>query len=411
MKSKLCLLILLLAPLAHAQQPCLHPDLHAAAQQVKAIQTQLLAYRLKEEMDESVPPPLQANISAFKDALASLADSALHCASPSPNPKLVESTLAKLLNATKPEKQVVYDPNKPPQLDHIYGDEMTIKVTAPPKPPNLILVELGFDIPCGDDSMLLVFESRSGQWQQALRWQSGNYDEISGAFGDFFQYQILPQKDSASWLLAVAHGNPWCTSRWSGFGLDVVQPSADAIPQQVLFNLSTEYVRETDPVMKLTPDGFQLRVEGASLDMNFMTRPEFFTYRVSGKQIVRVQPVANNGRDFVDEWLRSPWADVQAWSAPSASASLEPTHQKIWSLRDPKAKDWPSFTYGPVRTCTDSKAHFQVELDEEWFENQKTRPDKPTFFHIQTGINSFTMLSASAQPDPRCTGPDIMAKH
>ena len=55
--------------------------------------------------------------------------------------------------------------------------------------------------------------------------------------------------------------------------------------------------------------------------------------------------------------------------------------------------------------------YFQVELDEEWFENQKTRPDKQTFFHIQTGINSFTMLSASAQPDPRCTGPDIMVKH
>jgi hypothetical protein len=405
---------LLLVPALWAERTCSQPDLQLAAQHAKAVQAELLAYKLQGEMDESVPATLQAQISAFKESLAALADAALKCAPDDANPKLIESMLAKLLNANKPVVNEVYDPKKPPQLDHIYGDGITVKVTASAKLPSLFLVEFGFDIACGNDSMLLAYERGNDHWQQALRWQSGNYEDVSGAFGDFFQYQILQPSDSTSWLLAVAHGRPWCTSRWSGFHLDVVQPSARSTPQQTIFDLSADYVRfEIDPTMKLTPGGFQLRMEAGSLDITFMTRPVIYRYRVSGKQFTRIQPIANNGRDFVDEWLQSPWTDAQRWTAPEGLPTLEPVYKKIAALRDPKAKEWPSFTYGPVRSCTDSPSHFQVELDEGWWvEQQKDwRPDKPTFFHIQEGENSFTILSASDKPDPRCTGHDIMPKH
>jgi hypothetical protein len=393
-----------------AQPPCTQADLHAAAQRVKAIQTQLLAYKLKEDMDESVPPPLQANISAFKDALASLADAALQCTPASANPKLIESTLAKLLDANQPVKQEVYDLKKPPQLDQIYGGRITVKVTAPPKSPNLLLVEFRFDIECSFDSLLLVYETREGHRRQSLRWQSGNYDDVSGAFGDFFQYQVLPQGNSTDWLLVVGHGNPWCSSNMSGYHIDVLRPDGNVRPH-ALFHKDITYNRSYDPSMRCTADGFELRLEVYTPDTNIIFRPGVYRFHVTPTEFVRVQPIALNGRDFVDEWLKSPWSDAQAWIAPSASAVLKPIHEKINTLEDPNTKDPPSFTYGPVRTCTDSKAHFQVGLDEEWFENQQTRPDKPTYFEIQTGINSFTMLSASAQPDPHCTGPDIMAKH
>jgi hypothetical protein len=162
----------------------------------------------------------------------------------------------------------------------------------------------------------------------------------------------------------------------------------------------------------MTPakNGFQLRMEVFTPDTNFITRPGVYCYRVTSTEFERIQPIALNGRDFVDEWLQSPWSDAWKWSAPSASAKLEAIHKKIETLEDPNAKDRPNLTYGPVRTCSDSKAHFQIELDEEWFENQQTRPDKPTFFQIQEGKNSFTMLSASGQPNSHCTGPDIMPK-
>jgi hypothetical protein len=409
MKSKVCLLIFLLAPFAHADQPCPQPDLHTAAQQVKAVRAQLLAFKVQSEQDEAVPESLQAQIRKFKDSLGSLADAELRCVPPNADPKIIEARLAKLLGANKPVKEEVYDPKKPPQLDHIYGDGITVKVTTPTKSPHLFVVEFRFDIACSFDSVLLVYEPREGHWQQSLRWQSGNYDDVSGAFGDFFQYQVLQQKNSAGWLLVAGHGNPWCSSNMSGFGVDVLQPVQSARPR-ALFHKDITYSRATDPVMKQTTDGFELRMEVYTPDTTLITRPGIYRYRVTATEFERVQPIALNGRDFVDEWLQSPWSDSKNWSATTGLPQLEAVHPKFEFLEDPKTKDWPSFTYGPVRTCSDSKAHFQVELDEEWFENQKTRPDKPTYFQIQTGINSFTMLSASAQPDPHCTGPDIMPK-
>jgi hypothetical protein len=356
---------------------------------------------------------LQTRILVFKESLVALADTALQCAPEGVNPKQFESSLAKLLDANKPVINEVYDPKKPPQLDHIYGDEIDVKVTVQANAPKLLLVKIGFGIACGGDSLLLVFEKRDGSWSNAIRWQSDDYNDISGAFGDFFAYQVMPQKDSEGWNLAVAHGHPWCTSRWSGFDLDVIQPSTDNAPQRVFFHKNSGYVRDTDPIMKIVPEGVQLRVETGSLDMGLMTRPVIYRYRISGKQVDRIQPIANNGRDFVDEWLQAPWSDSTHWSLPSALVDLEATHKRIETLNDPKSKETPSFTYGPVRSCSDSSSHFQVEFDEGWWvEGQKDwRPDKPTYFQIQQGKNSFTMLSASGKPDPHCTGHDIMPKN
>ena len=324
MKSKVCLLIFLLAPFAHADQPCPQPDLHTAAQQVKAVRAQLLAFKVQSEQDEAVPESLQAQIRKFKDSLGSLADAELRCVPPNADPKIIEARLAKLLGANKPVKEEVYDPKKPPQLDHIYGDGITVKVTTPTKSPHLFVVEFRFDIACSFDSVLLVYEPREGHWQQSLRWQSGNYDDVSGAFGDFFQYQVLQQKNSAGWLLVAGHGNPWCSSNMSGFGVDVLQPVQSARPR-ALFHKDITYSRATDPVMKQTTDGFELRMEVYTPDTTLITRPGIYRYRVTATEFERVQPIALNGRDFVDEWLQSPWSDSKNWSATRRKNCGSPT--------------------------------------------------------------------------------------
>jgi hypothetical protein len=408
-------IVLLLTPFARSEQLCSQTDLQTAIQRVKAIQSQLLAYKIQDEIDEGVPAPLQAQIRIFKESLAALADAALSCAKEDTNPKLIESTLTKLLDANKPATIEGYDPKKPPQFDQIYGDGIDVKVTASAIAPKVLLVDIHFGIECGYDSMLLVYELQSSHWQQVLRWQSGNYDLINGAFGDFFAYQLVQQSGSKNWNLAVAHGHPWCTSRWSAFDLDLIEPLRETGLPQVIFHKHVGYVRDTDPVMKAIPDGIQIRVETGSLDMSLMTRPAIYRYRVSGNQIDRVQPIAMNGRDFVDEWLQSEWSESKNWSSSSGLIELEAAYKKIKNIRnsDINTNENPNFTYGPVRDCSDSPSHFQVELDQGWWvEAQKDwRPDKPTYFQIQEGKNSFTMLSALDKPDPRCTGRDIMPKH
>jgi hypothetical protein len=364
-------------------------------------------------MDEEVPASLQAKIRAFKNALVTFSDSVLECEPPGRNPKKLESTMASLLDANQPAPpQQVYDPDKAPQLDHIYGDGLSVKVTAPENVPNLLLVDLGFNIACGDDSILLAYELRQSRWRRVLRWQSGNYTEVKDAFGDFFQYVALPSTNSDGFLLAAAHGSPWCTSRWSGFDLDLLEPSTPADSPKLLQHIENGYVRfEIEPVMKLAPGGFQLRLETGMIDMDLMTRIGIYRYRINGNHLQRVQPIANNGRDFVDEWLQSPWREAIMWSLPSGTNALKTLHDRIVDERNSNEQKSPSYFFGPVRKCADSPSHFQVQLDAEWFEKGGAwKPAPTTYFQIQEGKNSFIMLSAAERPDTRCSGPDLMPK-
>lgn len=415
------LLVLWIATSSLAQQPCVQAGGLNAVKQVKAAQAQLLAYKVNDGMDALVPPSLQAQLRDFKDALAAFADTVFACTPASADATTLQTAMAAALDANHPFVQGVYDPKKPPQLDQIYGADLNVKVTAPANIPQLRLVEFNFGIICGADSILLAYEHSNAGWTKSLRWQSPDYNEVLGAFGDSFQYQVFQPANSPSWLLATFHGAPWCTSRWSGFTLDLLQPAHDAVPQNVVMHRHDEYVRDTDPVLKLSPGGFQLRVETGSLDMDIMTRPAIYRFRVaSGKdsqfQIQRIQPIAMNGRDFVDEWLQAPWNESAQWSAPSGLTTLQQEYKEIAAIHDPNTPDGPSLTYGPVRSCSDSASHFQVELDQTRYINQtpvaqKPVAGKPTYFQIQEGTNSFTMLSASPASDPHCTGPDIMVKH
>ncbi len=392
-------------------QLCVPPDLKAPTQQVKTVQSRLLAFKLQEEMDEDIPAVLQSQIGSFKDAFTSFADAAIECAPANAGPKDLETTFAKLLDANKPEVQEVYDPKKPPQLDHIYGDGIQVKVTAPASVPHLLLVEFNFGIACGFDSVLLAYEWRSNEWKQVLRWQNGGYDSVGAAFGDFFEYQPLPQAGSKSWLIAVAHGHPWCTSNMSAFDVDLLQPSAVGAPQRTLFHRNLHYRRDTDPVMSAKPLGFELRMTGGSIDGSIVIRPVIYRFQQQGNTLIRVQPIAMNGRDFVDEWLQSTWTDASRWSAASRLAQLKRAHAPFAARDDSNDMEWPSASFGAVRGCDDDGAHYQVAADLDWIDkNGNSRDGGPINFQIEQGKNSFTMLSASSQPDPHCTGPDIMPK-
>ena len=409
-------------PTVRAQQLCAPADLHASALRAKALQAQLLAATVGfQDMDTNVARPLQIQIHAFKDTLATVAASSLQCLLETADAAALESTLAAALGANLPQAKpdgAADDQSTSPA--HVYGADLTVKVSRPSRPAGLLLVVFNFGIACGDDSMLLAYEFRGGRWQQAVRWQADDYDEISGAFGDFFDYQAIPierPEGAPQWLLAVAHGTPWCTSLMSGFEVNVIDPVRDLHPQKIIYTEKEGYHRGDVPAtMRIEPDGFELRMEAYSLDLSLVTRIAFYRYRFMGSpaggyQVERIQPIANNGRDFVDEWLQSPWGEAAKWAAPDGLAGLEPIHKRIEALRSPETKEWPTFTYGPVRACTDSATHFQVELDQEASEQAKPRPTPPTFFQIREGKNSFTLLSASTQHDPHCAGPDIMAKH
>jgi hypothetical protein len=385
------LLLLILTPTIWAQNPCSKTIVDNATK-AKAIRKKLLAIEVKE-LDMDIPAAAGAMILRLKDALAETIDAVMKCQAANADPKAIERQFAEALDVNQPEKP--FHPAAGPISSEVYGADWTISVRRPTNKPELIQAEAHFGIECGYDSILMIYEHQHGSWQRLLRWQSKEYKHIGGAFGDFFDSVILPQSGlGASMLVAVAHGTPWCTSRFSRFAIDVLQPGKD-LPQ-VLFKMEESFSRgDIGHSLKATRDGFELRIERSSLDLEgVFTRTGIFRYKVSEGKVERIQPIARNGRDFVDEWLQTDWKDASQWCAPDALQELKRVQSSM------KKEGWLDFHYGAVRACSNDSKHFQVEL-----ENQA---GKARYFQIRSGDNSFTMLSVTERADRHCKGQDIM---
>ena len=126
-----------------------------------------------------------------------------------------------------------------------YGSNLLIHVTRPT--PSTLAIESSFRIGCGDDSVLVLFASDESRWKELLVWQALPYKEISGAFGDFFVYSILPANPTHGLRVLAAHGRPWCTSRFSGFEMDLLAPQPTGGKPRVVWHTARGYSRGDAP--------------------------------------------------------------------------------------------------------------------------------------------------------------------
>jgi hypothetical protein len=386
---------LFLASQAAIAQTCSQEAIQKSASEVLSARKQLMATHINSgDIGVDVSPFTRAEIHTLKNALSDTTSEYLRCErSGFVDLKIMETALLKMMAVEEPKENAATTN---------YGRGLEIDITHPEKEPQLVAITISFGIECSKDSILLIYEHRAGTWQQALRWQSDDYSQISGSLGDFLEYVVLPQEQSGKWLVAAMHGNAWCTSRFSVFAVDLLQPARAAMPQRLLQHLDYGYSRDEDFVTKYRSDGFELRMNVNSLDTGLLTRHGIYRFRIADNRLERIQPIAMNGRDFVDEWLEVKWPDARRWSAAANIASLEKEHRRIRALHELHAKEIVLLSYGPVRPCSDDPKHFQVELD--------MSPEPASYFHIQQGNNSFVMLSAATQPDPGCKGADLMPK-
>jgi len=377
---------------AVAQQGC---TADAAVAQVKARQGELLK-QLVDGQSTEIPQALRTQLNGFKAALAAAVDAGVGCVAAGSDAATMQQSLARLLGANQPEKPFVASKGVPES--GIYGAELKVVVSTPANAAALRAIDVSYGIECGDDHMLFMYEAKPTGWQRVLVWQSGEYEEVSGAFGDWLLYSVIPGTASGDLRVAVAHGTAWCISRFSGFKVDLLAPRANGAVPRVAWHYGQGYVRETDPRMTTRAEGFEMRLDVATIESDQMVRKGIFRYKVVSDTVQRIRPIAVDGRGFVDEWLQSPWSEAKQWSL----AEGLPTFAKVHEAFERGRKDASVlYSYGPVRACQ-MKNRYLVEMDAE--------PGGSEFYTIESGPDSYTLVDYSTVQDERCSGPDLMKK-
>ena len=401
-----------------AQTPCSSAALADVAKQIHGIQDEL-KYIQVDGIDTRVPPAARDQLTRLKSALSCSADSALAHAGPPVDPLAIQNRLTEILSADSSGRAVVTNERLflGTGADPVpYGPDLSVRVSRSPNAAPLLVVDFSFDIECSDDHVLLVYTLRNGAWRRLMRWQAPPLKEISDAFGDFFVWTILTGSGGAdsSVRIVVAHGTPWCTSRFSGFKIDVLSAGSDPDSAMVVWHTERGYSRgDFIPTLRSWGDVFELRVNENAFDIDEFERRVIYRYRVDKDQGVRrIEPLAIHARGFVEEWLTAPWPEAASFSAEEAASELKAIHD-AFTKPDDLNRGFMAHRHGPVRACI-APGTFQVQVSSTL---EKFVPGKPGgesrtlpshFFHVREAQDGYVMLSAPTEPDPTCRGADLM---
>ncbi|HEX9198558.1 MAG TPA: hypothetical protein VF865_03300 [Acidobacteriaceae bacterium] len=255
--ASLLLLPILLFASAHAQSPCPPGDAAREAMLPLGLQNNLLAHKIAgDDFELDAPADVSRDIVMLRKTLDVATQAFFHCeAGDDSDPGSLQSKLSAFLHVKRSQHDESHD-----RADGIYGANLRIKVDTAKGLSNSVFVTLTFGIECGDDNILLLFTKETDQWRERLHWYSDKYTKPSDAFGDLYLYSSVTGQDSTP-LVAIAHGHPWCTSRWSGFDIDLLRPATKLTSQVMLDHFSAGYDRnsEEDQGIKLAADGFTFK--------------------------------------------------------------------------------------------------------------------------------------------------------
>jgi hypothetical protein len=338
----------------------------------------------------------------------------------------MQDRLDKLLRQAAPgmaePKQSANDKDSDKPHKGYFGNNVSATVSALTDTPQLLEVDLASSEVCGNDTQLLIYEQTNGRWQRALRWSSQfPGDEDTGkSWGDFTLTKVLIPDPAhpEDWRAVFAHGTPWCTSRFSSFGLAVLAPDTETGEARVVWQTERDYSRgDYDPRLRVSGDTFEFRLLADEMSFNenanAFERLVVYHYRVHGDNVTRLEPLAANSRGFVEEWLSMPWQEALDQSSTGGLESLLKIHQQHEKSTPPNSNEYTSWTAGPVLACAEA-GRFQVAFDSQRNIIVTSKPggdqDAPVryYFQIRQADNGYQMLSASRRPDPSCGGKDLM---
>jgi hypothetical protein len=266
----------------------------------------------------------------------------------------------------------------------------------------LLVVDTELWMPCGSDpySMLSVFQERGRNWELILSTEA-DYITAAEHPDEAMQYVVSPQDQSGKWFLGVATVFPTCRTGPDEIRFKVLRPGPSSEKPLVLVDRRvTRSDRFSEPFsITVDEDKFSVTL-GKERMLDGESGISIFRFDVQGDRVLRVPPFALRPEDFLDEWVRSEWADVAPWTDKAKQADLEEWHGKL------KALAYDSTEIEFVQSCAvggQDESSWQIGLWIDQKQNHKT-PDERLYFAISQKMGAYIVEGISKTRPEGCPG-------
>lgn len=175
------------------------------------------------------------------------------------NASVLEVELNRLIGARRPSP----NGNYPTDVTiNNFAREVWFEAAIDPGETHHLLIKATLSIPCGTDSVLLVFQQNEHGWQKTLTWKSPPYGAIHGAI-NALQYLPPVPGPKRSWYVLGAYRPARCASCWGQLRVVALRPKDRSSEPEIVFQESfDEYQCDQEPLLTAETDGFDIKFIG-----------------------------------------------------------------------------------------------------------------------------------------------------
>ena len=288
--------------------------------------------RVEGDQIENFPTQGRELLGAFKDqmqawAIGRLGDPAMVSLSDTER----ASGLQKDMEA---ELREIGEP--PPEVDPSVKDykrfsgEVTARVVAPEGHRGLLLLEASVGFHCGEDLLvLLLFRRKDQSWGAWSAFPDVPRRVQEGSWG--LKTLVGPPDREGRFILVMGHIVPWFQSNWRELSLDSVdlhRGESDLWLEASHRTVHGIYIAREPPFDLVLEGarGFTARFEDRSMDPGQSFHLRTMHFRLGEGDLSRLPPYGDTPADFLEEWVRLPWAVARSLVVKR----LRPRMKMLW---------------------------------------------------------------------------------
>jgi len=264
----------------------------------------------------------------------------------------------------------------------------------------ILVIRTSVGIRCAFDQSAYAYLWRKCAWQRF--WQS----EQEIAPGRPYTPQYIesvgiswPDKETDDRLVLTLGSERGCISNFHDvyFRLWRANPARQQ-PTLLLDRAEYVYLGRHDPpiVGSVGESDASIEFTTTSLDVGVHSYQTVRHYRIDGERVLRIDPIALSPSSFIEEWLKSDWAESAQWHASHPLASLEHWHRKFHAAFGEYI--------GDTQHCHKNSDLRQVGIA---FGDSDVEPPTNVYFLVRWRPPfHFEMVDVSLKPRADCNEPD-----